>query len=389
MNILIVHCKYRIRGGEDVVVENDMKLLKEMGHKVVPYILSNASLDGAGIFTRIGCVIEYLDPKRQKQKLIGIIKKERIDRIWVHNTLWLTGSAAYEAGLLCHVPVIQTVHNYRFLCPNGICYRKNTICCDCLRNGMHNAVFHGCYRGSRVLSAVIAATLMRQRRSGIYGRMKFVCLSEFQREMLINYLPEIDANKVFIKHNATVLSDKRIPYGQRRNQFIYAGRLTESKGVKELLKAWRIIENTQGDSAPYLIICGAGELADHVRDYIEKHSLHYVNYVGEIPHDKVLSYMAESKALIYPTKWFEGEPMAMIEAYSVGTPVIASDIGGVSELIEEGHTGRKLDHKRAIGHMVDIIKKWGNSYHYDGASIRCLAEQFSQKQGINAIKAIL
>ena len=389
MNILIVHCKYRIKGGEDVVVENDMKILEDMGHKVVPYILSNASLDGAGIFTRIGCVVEYLDPKRQKQKLIRIIKKEKIDRVWVHNTLWLIGSAAYEAGIACHVPVIQTVHNYRFLCPNGICYRKNTICCDCLRNGMHNAVFHGCYRDSRVLSAVIAATLMRQRRSGIYGRMKFVCLSEFQRELLINYLPDIDADKVFIKHNTMVLYDKWVPYEQRKNQFIYAGRLTESKGVRELLKAWEIIENTNGDDTPYLIICGAGELADHISEYIEKHGLHYVNYIGEIPHDKLLYYMAESKALIYPTRWFEGEPMAITEAYSVGTPVIASDIGGVSELIEEGRTGRRMDRKRAVDDMVNIINKWDNLYHYDETSIRCLSEKFSQKQGINAIKAIL
>ncbi len=389
MNILIVHCKYRIRGGEDVVVENDMKLLKEMGHKVVPYILSNASLDGAGILIRMGCVIEYLNPRRQKQKLIRIIKREKIDRIWVHNTLWLIGSAAYEAGVACHVPVIQTVHNYRFLCPNGICYRRKTVCCDCLQNDLHDSILHGCYRGSRVLSAVICAALIRQRRSGIYGRIRFVCLSDFQRDMLINYLPDIAADKVFIKHNTTILSDKWIPYEQRKSQFIYAGRLTESKGVKELLKAWEAIENTKGDDKPYLIICGEGDLADHVWEYIEKHSLRYVNYIGETPHDKLLSYMAESKALIYPTRWFEGEPMTIIEAYSVGTPVIASDIGGVSELIEEGRTGRKLDHKRMADSMVDIIKKWGDSYHYDEASIRCLAEKFSQKQGINAIKAIL
>ncbi|MBR1524751.1 MAG: glycosyltransferase family 1 protein, partial [Lachnospiraceae bacterium] len=92
MNILVVHCSYRISGGEDRVVSCDIKLLREMGHKVVPYISSNKILDGAGTLARIKYVAAYLYPAKQRQEIIRIIKKDQIDVIWVHNTLWTLGT---------------------------------------------------------------------------------------------------------------------------------------------------------------------------------------------------------------------------------------------------------------------------------------------------------
>ena len=123
MNILIVHCRYRISGGEDRVVADDMALLRETGHNVIPYILSNSVLDGMGAPARIRSVLGYLCPTKQRRELVRIIKQNSVDVIWVHNTLWLLGTAPYEAGMLCGIPVIQTVHNFRLLCPSGL-YRQ-------------------------------------------------------------------------------------------------------------------------------------------------------------------------------------------------------------------------------------------------------------------------
>ena len=390
MNILVVHCRYRISGGEDRVVSCDIKLLREMGHKVVPYISSNKILDGAGTIARVKCVAAYLYPAKQRQEIIRIIKKDQIDVIWVHNTLWTLGTAPYEAGKKCGIPVIHTLHNFRLLCPNGICYREGHICRDCIgRNPLclHNSVKRGCYRNSRLLSAVIAFNIIKQRKS-LKDHVKLVCVSEFQRKLILKSLKGLNPKKVYIKHNFVSSTVNSKTYSERSNRFIYAGRLTESKGIKELLCAWKILEKDMPD-APELLICGTGELAGFADEFIQENRLRHVKRTGEISGEEVSGLMADSKALIYPTRWYEGEPVAIIEAYYAGTPVIATDIGGVSEMILEGRTGIKLSYDDQISDIVNIISNWDRLYTYDIDSICRFSGKFSKNSSIKAIRAIL
>lgn len=397
MNILVVHCRYKTAGGEDQAVINDMRLLKEAGYRVVPYILSNDALDGMSAASKLKCVAEYIAPSHRRQKLIRIIRDNKIDRVWVHNTLWMVGAAAWEAALACHVPVIQTVHNYRLLCPCGICYRKGRVCLDCLKpGGLYHSVIHGCYRGSRALSAAIAAGLIRQRRSrvspfggNIYSRIRFVCLTEFQKAVLQDKLPGIDPGNIYIKHNICEASCDHavVPYDRRENIFIYAGRLTESKGIRELLAAWRIIEENSKHAR--LMICGAGELEDFVRGYIKEKGLNNVDFKGELPNDVVREYLSRSKALIYPTRWFEGEPMTIVEAYTMGTPVIATDTGSVSGMVEDGITGRKLSADMPVHDLVDIVSDWDRTFSYDSGAFSAMSAIYSRQSAINAIKTII
>lgn len=383
------------------MVENDIRILKEMGHRIVPYILSNSALDEMGMAGRIRTALEYVFPIRQTAIIKKIIREKKIDAVWVHNTLWMTGTAAYEAGRDCHIPVIQTVHNYRLLCPNGLCLRKGRICCDCIygagsgkgRGGPVNAVIHGCYRGSRILSLFVAAGLIRARSKKLYRDVRFVCLSGFQKHLITGAVPGISEDNVFIKHNHVECDIKAIPYPNRKNRFIYAGRLAREKGIPELLKAWRLIESrakrtgAKEEDIPELLICGGGPLSEYVRRYTERHGLHYVNYIGELPPDEVPGMIASCRALIYPTRFFEGEPMSVIEAYMTGTPVIASDTGSVSELVCDGVTGRLISLDGTVKELVDIIINWSASYDPD--RILEFSGRFSKENQISSIKAIL
>ncbi len=397
MNILVVHCRYRIRGGEDAVVENDIKILREMGHHTSSYILSNNSLDEMGIAGRIKAAAEYVFPLRQTLIIKRIIKEKKIDVIWVHNTLWMTGTAAYEAGRACHIPVIQTIHNYRLFCPNGICFRNGKTCCDCMREassaGLMNSVRHGCYRGSRILSLFVAAGLIRARNKGLYDNIRFVCLSEFQKYMLARAVPGIREDRIYIKHNHAARDVKGVKYQDRKNRFVYVGRLTREKGIPELLEAWRMLERQAGEednaAVPELVICGGGDLEEYVRKYIDTHHLHYVNYMGELPNKEAMAVTADAKSLIYPTRWFEGEPMSIIEAYMLGTPVIATDIGGVTELVEDGITGRLISYDGAVRGMVDIIQEWDRSFVYNEERMSEIADKFSKQNTVKSIKTIL
>ena len=193
---------------------------------------------------------------------------------------------------------------------------------------------------------------------------------------------------VYIKHNHFQSSEPCKPYADRRNRFLYAGRLTESKGIGELLAAWRLI-GMKMKEAPELTICGAGELSDYIDRYIAENRIKNVSSLGELPAKEVYALMDDSKALIYPTRWFEGEPMAIIEAYDRGTPVIATDIGGVSEMIADGITGRKLSYDDMVRDIADIVTGWDDGFRYDADAIRGFASAFSRDNSIKAINAIL
>ncbi|MBO5551728.1 MAG: glycosyltransferase family 4 protein, partial [Lachnospiraceae bacterium] len=295
MNILVIHCRYRIFGGEDRVVADDAALLRKMGHNVITYTLSNEVLNEMGIAARIRSVIDYLHPVKQRRGIIRMIKKHSADVIWVHNTLWMYGTAPYEAGRICGVPVIQTVHNYRLLCPNGICYRKGSICRDCIGKfpkGLHNAIFRRCYRNSAVLTAAIALNIKKQQKA-LRNNIRIVCVSEHQRKLLLGSVKGLNPKEVYIKRNSINAAHPFRPYGERGNRFLYAGRLTESKGIKELLTAWKSIEMKMNGDAPGLVICGAGELSEYIDRYISENRLRHVINQGELPKERVHALMAD------------------------------------------------------------------------------------------------
>ena len=301
--------------------------------------------------------------------------------------------------------MIQTVHNFRLVCPCGILYREaqkvkltgghcgGNECRECMTSGLHNAIKHKCYRDNMILTAIIAAALKRQRRLGIYSRISFACLSELQRDILLDANIGIDPRGVYIKRNHSSCNHTWIPYSERDNTFVYAGRLESNKGIAELLEAWRTLEKevyiNQKEGCPALIICGSGELSGYVRKSIDSHDLHYVNYIGNIGHKSVTELLSKARALIYPTGMIEGQPMTIVEAYETGTPVIATDTGNAGAMVEDGRTGRHIQTDDMINNIVNIIRKWNSDYTYNETALKEKAELYSPERAKATVDDIL
>ena len=337
-NVLIVHNYYQIPGGEDTVVANEKRMLEKHGHKVVMYTRSNLELKKLSGTQKLMLPFTTVFNRQSYKEVKRIIREQRINIVHVHNTLNLISPSVYYAAAACHVPVVQTIHNFRLLCPGATFYRDGHICEECLEKGLFCAVKHGCYRGSRLQTLACVINAKFHRMTGIYKKLNYICLTEFNRDKLLSF-KQISPERVFVKPNFVENIDSEIvPPEKRADQFIFVGRLEKLKGVDVLLRAWKMM----GDSAPKLLLCGNGPMEEPCREYIVKNGLESVEMMGVVPNEKVREMVANSKALILPTQCYEGFPMTIAEAFAVGTPVIASDLGNAGSLVEEGVTGCKF-----------------------------------------------
>ena len=351
-NILIVHNYYQIPGGEDTVVSNEKKMLEEHGHKVILYSRNNAELKHMSKLQKLFLTITTIFNPRTYKEIKSLIKSENIEIVHVHNTLNLISPSVYYAARAMKVPVVQTVHNFRLLCPGATFYRDGHICEDCVEHGLRFAVKHSCYRGSRIQTLACVISTWFHRMTGIYGKVNYICLTEFNRQKILN-LKQIKTERVFVKPNF-VENNSFIPEEERLNQFVFVGRLDKLKGVDILFEAWK----RMGEGAIKLIVYGMGPMEGWCKSFIKENVVN-IEMRGFVPNDEALKIIANSKALVLPTQWYEGFPMSIVEAFSVGTPVICSDLGNAGSVVEEGITGYKFryDSIESIMSAIDKMRE--------------------------------
>ena len=345
--ILIVHNYYQIPGGEDMVVANEKKLLEDNGHQVVLYTRHNNELKEMGFFRKLLLPITTVYNPRTSREIKRIIRKEGIDIVHVHNTLNLISPSVYYASSKSGVPVIQTIHNFRLLCPAATFYRDGHICEDCVSSGLKCAVKHGCYRGLKTQTLICVIADQIHRLLGIYRKINYLCLTEFNKNKLLQ-MRGIKTSRVFIKPNFVIGGKKSC----KKKGFIFVGRLDELKGIRILISAWTL----RGKDAPHLSRCGIGPLEKWCREQTESMN---IEMKGFVPNDEARELISHSQALIFPTLWYEGFPMSIVEAYSVGTAVISSDIGNAESIVIEGVTGWKFETGSAEG-LVEKVLNWSD-----------------------------
>ena len=354
--VLIVHNYYQIPGGEDTVVANEKKMLEEHGHEVVLYTRHNSELKTMSKLKKLLLPFTTIFNIRTYREIKKIIRNEHIDIVHVHNTLNLISPSVYYAARKCKVPVFQTIHNFRLLCPGATFYRDGHICEDCVKKGLKCAVKHKCYRGSKLQTLACVINTKIHRMTGIYGKINFICLTEFNREKLL-LLKGIEPEHVFVKPNFVESNPDSVPEQERLDQFVFAGRLDKLKGIDILFEAWK----TMGQKSPLLIVCGTGPMEDWCKSFIKEHNLN-IEMKGFVQNKEALEIISKSKALTLPTQWYEGFPMSIVEAFSVGTPVICSDLGNAGSIVEEEITGWKFksddvtDLIKAVNRCTDISK---------------------------------
>ena len=347
--VLIVHNYYQIPGGEDAVVANEKKLLEAHDHEVILYTRDNKEIKEMTKFQKLFLPFTTIYNPRTSKDIKRIIREKKVDIVHVHNTLNLISPAVYYAARKCEIPVVQTIHNFRLLCPGATFYRDGNICEDCLNKGLGCAVKHGCYRGSKAQTLICVISTALHRFTKIYGKINYITLTEFNKNKLLQ-LKQIKEDKVFVKPNFVDIGEASI----ERKGFIFAGRLDELKGIRTLIEAWKHM----GNDAPLLTIYGTGPLEEWCTAQIEENKLN-VEMKGFVPNESVKKYISKSQALILPTLWYEGFPMSIVEAYSVGTPVICSNIGNAGSVVEEGVSGWKFEPGDSKG-LVNKVLNWSD-----------------------------
>lgn len=331
MKILQVHNEYINSGGEEVVVANEKDLLIEHGHMVQQWILKNSSLKNLNPKKKVELALQSIWSHQSyvvtKEKLLDFSP----DIVHVHNTIPQITPSVFSACQELKVPVVQTLHNYKLICPGSNFYRSEGICEDCLGKPFpHPALIHGCYRNQRdYLSTTFhVAGLAFNRLKGAYNQEidQYIALSNFAREKFIE--GELPAHKISVKPN---FINSNIEVGSHTGNYaLYAGRLIPQKGLHTLLKAWTLLKKP----IP-LKIAGRGPLENLIAQDLPSD----VEYLGSLSREHLLEVMRNATVLIFPTEWYEVFGLVLIEAFATGMPVIASRIGGVPEIVEEGESG--------------------------------------------------
>ncbi|MGV8898780.1 MAG: glycosyltransferase family 4 protein [Burkholderiaceae bacterium] len=342
MKILIAHNAYQMKGGEDRVVEAEAGLLKQYGHDVEIYQRHNDELNG---MSKTSAAISTVWSRQSGNEMDRYCQAFQPDVIHVHNTFPLISPSLYWVASAHQIPVVQTLHNFRLLCPQATFLRQGNICVDCLGKPTWRSIPRKCYRDSEMQSAAITGMLTIHRTFGTYRNKitRYIALNGFCRDKFVE--GGLPADKICIKPNFAV-SDAS-PGDCVRRGGLFVGRLSTEKGLDVLVAA------TQNPRQAGIEVVGSGPLEALAKTHFGE------MYSGFILLEQIMHKMRSALFLVVPSICYESSPCTIAEAFSCGLPVIASRLGALAEIIEDGVTGLLFE----PGNSTDLAEKiaWANA----------------------------
>jgi glycosyltransferase involved in cell wall biosynthesis len=328
VRILVAHNHYRQEGGEDRVFAAEVELLRSFGHDVRTFTRHNDEVAALGRAQRAMTAIWNSGTYRD---VTAMLEREPYDIVHVHNTLAMISPSVYYAARDASVPVVQTLHNYRLMCPAATFLRDGKICEDCMgRLFAWPGVLHACYRESRAATATVASTLAVHKLRKTYTDVvdQYIALTEFGRSKFVE--GGIPPERISVRPN--YLTDDPGAGDGRGRYALFVGRLSHEKGIATLLAAWHHLIG----SVPLQII-GDGPLSNEVADASAADSS--ITWLGRMDRAEVLHRMRNATVLVLPSEVYEAFPLTIVEAFASGTPVIATDVGALREIVSHGKTG--------------------------------------------------
>lgn len=346
MRILLAHNYYQSSApsGEDAVFRMERALLEQAGHDVIVYERHNDEIK-ASPAERLNAAVSTTWSRRSYRDLQILIGRYRPDVAHFHNTFPLISPSAYHACRDNGVPVVQTLHNFRLICPGALLLRDGRPCERCIGQTAWRAIQHGCYRQSRVASSVVTAMLSFNRARDTYRHAvdRYIALTEFARQRFVR--GGLPGERIVVRPN--FLTDVPAMGSGAGGYALYVGRLTAEKGVETLVDAWR------GMELP-LKIAGDGVLRPRLEEAARAHGSP-IDFLGFKPRAEVLSLMQDAACLIIPSECYEGFPITALEAFATGTPIIAAAIGALDEVIAAPLHGIKFEPRNASALRAAVI----------------------------------
>ncbi|MFH2102011.1 MAG: glycosyltransferase family 4 protein [Chloroflexota bacterium] len=356
MRILVIHNHYQHPGGEDRAFAAEVDLLLIRGNEVLKYEEDNHL---ATSISRLGIVTRTIWSRESYRKILRLIRQFRPEIVHIHNTFFAISPSVYYACQAEGVPVVQTLHNYRLLCPVATFYRDRMVCEECLGKFIPwPSVYHGCYHHSRIQTASVAGMLSLHRIAKTWQIQvdQYIALTEFARLKFIQ--SGLPAEKIVVKPN--FFHPDPGPKSHSGDFVIFIGRLSPEKGINTLIEAWKTMKTDI-----QLKVVGSGPLQEQVASLAQADSR--VEFLGAIFGTNLLTLMKSARILVFPSESYEGFPMVIAEAFACGLPVIAPNLGSSREIVTDNNTGLLFQ----PGNSVDLATKvkWAWEHPFEMAKM--------------------
>jgi glycosyltransferase involved in cell wall biosynthesis len=347
MRVLVVHNQYVEPGGEDLVVESEEQLLTTHGNVVLPYRRNNTEIEQFTIVQKAVLPGTTVWSNKSLVEVQHLALDQQPDVAHFHNTFPLISPSAYSACRSVGIPVVQTLHNYRLMCPTATFFRSGKPCESCMGKSIPwPGVRYACYHRSRTETGTVAAMLAIHRFAGTWIERvdRYIALSNFAKDKFI--AGGFPAAKIAVKPNF-VHPD---PGADRdvSGYALFVGRLREEKGLRTLLAAWKLM----GNKIP-LLVAGDGSLRPELEGLVLRLGLVGVRFLGHLERQAVFAAMKRARFLIVPSECYENFPMTVVEAYACGTPTIVAGHGAFKEIVADQRTGIHF----VPGNVEDLASK--------------------------------
>lgn len=352
MKVLVIHNRYKQQGGEDHCFKAEVDMLKSHGITVETMVFHNddihswismVKLSYASIFNihaakKIQLKIDYFQP----------------DIIHVHNFFYIISPSVFWTAKRNGIPVVFTVHNYRLICSGALLMRDNQVCELCIQKKFPiHGVKYKCHRGSAIQTAQLTFLTGIHKVMGTWTHKvdRYIALTAFAKQKLLSSGLKLKDSQLVIKPNFCA-DHGFTAFETRGDHYLFIGRLSHEKGLHILLEALKLKDFK-------LKIVGSGPMEDRVKQCVSEHR--NLTYLGQMPNEAVKKELKMAKALLFPSTWYEGMPMTILEAYSTGTPVISTDIDNINEIVIDQYNGLHFSN----GNSQSLVKVLDDFEHMD------------------------
>jgi glycosyltransferase involved in cell wall biosynthesis len=347
MKILIIHNRYQFWGGEDVVFESELEILRKNGHIIDTLIFDNKNIKTFldKLIVAVGTVYNIKSKKILKNRINAF----KPDVIHVHNFYPIASPSIFFIAKKLKVPIVMTLHNYRLICPSTTLFYNNEIYEKNINHFFpYDAIVNRVYRDSIVETTILALTITVHKLIGTWNSKVtyYIALTEFARNKFLNSSLHVSAEKIVVKPN--FVADNGYNIAHRGNYFLFIGRLSTEKGISKIIEVASELPDVE------FRIIGDGPLKKDVENASK--DCNNISYLGFRDKGFILDQLKSARALIFPSLWYEGFPMTILEALSCGTPILASDLGGPKEILTNGYNGYLFDYQNKQDLIEKIIK---------------------------------